>query len=43
MVEVVLMLLVLILVEKLGLKCDKHLNPYRLWWLNDNGEVKVSR
>ena len=30
-------------VEKLGLKCDKHPNPYRLQWLNDSGEVKVNR
>ena len=31
------------LVEKLGLKCDKHPNPYRLQWLNDSGEVKVTK
>ena len=31
------------LVEKLGLECDKHPNPYRLLWLNDSGEVKVTR
>ena len=31
------------LVDKLGLKCIKHPNPYRLQWLNDSGEVKVTR
>ena len=31
------------LVEKLGLPCVKHPRPYRLQWLNDSGEVKVSK
>ena len=31
------------LVEKLGLKCEKHPKPYRLQWLNDSGEVKVTK
>lgn len=31
------------LVEKLGLKCERHPKPYRLQWLNDSGEVKVTR
>ena len=31
------------LVEKLGLKYAKHPNPYRLQWLNNSGEVKVTR
>ena len=31
------------LVEKLGLKCEKHPKPYKLQWLNDSGEVKVTR
>ena len=32
-----------ILVEKLKLKCEKHPKPYRLQWLNDSGEVKVTK
>ena len=31
------------LLEKLELKCGKHPNPYRLQWLNDSEEVKVTR
>lgn len=31
------------MVEKLGLKCEKHICPYRLQWLNDSGEVKVTK
>lgn len=31
------------MVEKLGLHCLKHLTPYKLHWLNDSGEVKVSK
>ncbi|KAF7802344.1 uncharacterized protein G2W53_041455 [Senna tora] len=29
------------LIDKLGLKCEKHPAPYRLQWLNDSDEVKV--
>lgn len=32
-----------ILVEKLGLKGKKHPKPYRLQWLNESGEVKVTK
>ncbi|KAL4360763.1 hypothetical protein GQ457_04G020130 [Hibiscus cannabinus] len=32
-----------IMVEKLGLKTTKHPNPYRLQWLNDGGEIKVTK
>ena len=32
-----------VVVEKLGLNCSKHPNPYRLQWLNNSGEVKVTR
>ncbi|KAF7841818.1 Transposon Ty3-G Gag-Pol polyprotein [Senna tora] len=31
------------LIDKLWLKCEKHLAPYRLQWLNDSGEVKVTK
>lgn len=31
------------MVEKLQLPTLKHLNPYKLQWLNDRGEIKVSR
>lgn len=31
------------MVEKLGLSMIKHPRPYKLQWLNDNGEVKVSK
>ncbi|KAG9454330.1 hypothetical protein H6P81_007234 [Aristolochia fimbriata] len=31
------------LVEKLWLKCAKHPTPYRLQWLNDSGEVRVTK
>ena len=31
------------LVEKLGLPCVKHSRPYCLQWLNDSGEVIVSK
>lgn len=31
------------MVEKLGLTTEKHLKPYRLQWLNDQGEVKVNK
>ena len=31
------------LVEKLGLKEQKHPTPYRLQWLNDCGEVRVTK
>ncbi|XP_016172965.1 uncharacterized protein LOC107615417 [Arachis ipaensis] len=29
------------LITKLGLKCTKHPNPYKLEWLSDVGELKV--
>ena len=29
------------LVAKLGLKVDKHPNPYKLQWLGESGELKV--
>ncbi|KAL4313157.1 hypothetical protein GQ457_01G020360 [Hibiscus cannabinus] len=32
-----------IMVEKLGLKTTKHPNPYRLQWLNDGGEIEVTK
>lgn len=32
----------MILVEKLELKCEKHPKPYRLQWLNDSKESKVT-
>ena len=32
-----------ILVDKLGLETIKHPNPYRLQWLNDSGEAKVTK
>ncbi|KAK9045771.1 hypothetical protein V6N11_051679 [Hibiscus sabdariffa] len=32
-----------IMVEKLGLKTTKHPNPYRLQWLNDGEEVRVTK
>ena len=32
-----------ITVEKLGLPTLKHPRPYKLQWLNDNGEVKVNK
>lgn len=31
------------LIEKLGLKCEKHPKPYRLQWLDDSGKVKVTK
>lgn len=31
------------MVEKLGLLTTKHPRPYKLQWLNDSGEVKVSK
>ena len=31
------------LVEKLNLPTMKHLKPYKLYWLNDCGEVKVNK
>jgi hypothetical protein len=31
------------LVEKLSLPTLKHLNPYRLQWLNDGGYIKVTK
>ncbi|KAF7835915.1 uncharacterized protein G2W53_010774 [Senna tora] len=31
------------LIDKLGLKCEKHPAPYRLQWLNESGEVKVTK
>ena len=30
------------LIEKLGLTTTKHPKPYKLQWLNDMGEVKVT-
>ncbi|KAL4386441.1 hypothetical protein GQ457_09G015450 [Hibiscus cannabinus] len=32
-----------LMVEKLGLATTKHLRPYKLQWLNDGGELKVSK
>ena len=31
------------LVDKLGLKTSKHPMPYRLQWLNNSGDIKVTR
>jgi hypothetical protein len=31
------------LVKKLNLSCIKHPRPYRLQWLNDYGEVRVTK
>ncbi|XP_040948646.1 uncharacterized protein [Gossypium hirsutum] len=31
------------MVDRLGLKTTKHLNPYKLQWLNDGGELKVTK
>ena len=31
------------MVEKLGLPTIKHPRPYRLQWLNDSGEVRVTK
>lgn len=31
------------MVEKLGLPTTKHQKPYKLQWLNDSGEVRVSK
>ena len=31
------------MVDKLGLPTIKHLRPYKLQWLNDNGEVRVTK
>ena len=31
------------LVDKLGLKTTKHLRTYRLQWLNNSGDIKVTR
>ena len=30
------------MVKKLGLKAQKHPKPYRLQWLNEEGEMRVS-
>ena len=30
-------------VEKLGLPTIKHQKPYKLQWLNDSGDVRVSK
>ena len=32
-----------IMVEKLGLPTIKHSKPYKLQWLNDSGEVRVTK
>ncbi|XP_039014624.1 uncharacterized protein LOC120144671, partial [Hibiscus syriacus] len=32
-----------LMVEKLGLKTSKHPNPYKLQWLNDGGEVRITK
>lgn len=32
-----------LMVDKLGLKTQKHPHPYRLQWLNDSGELKVTK
>ncbi|XP_052877270.1 uncharacterized protein LOC128283892 [Gossypium arboreum] len=32
-----------LMVEKLGLSTTKHPNPYKLQWLNDGGELKVTK
>ena len=31
------------LVDKVGLKTTKHPRPYRLQWLNNSGDIKVTR
>ena len=31
------------LVEKLGLTIVPHQKPYSLWWLNENGEIRVTK
>ena len=31
------------MVEKLGLETEKHPKPYKLQWLNDSGEVRVTK
>ena len=33
----------IMLVEKLGLATTKHPTPYKLQWLNDGGELKVTK
>ncbi|XP_039047265.1 uncharacterized protein LOC120187672 [Hibiscus syriacus] len=40
---VVVLTLQVLLVDKLGLKTKKHPNPYKLQWLNDAGELKVTK
>ncbi|KAK8684243.1 hypothetical protein V6N13_040273 [Hibiscus sabdariffa] len=32
-----------VMVDKLGLKTTRHPNPYKFQWLNDDGELKVTR
>ena len=32
-----------IMLEKLGLPMVKHPRPYKLQWLNDNGEIRVNK
>lgn len=32
-----------IMVEKFGLRARKHHRPYKLQWLNNSGEIKVSK
>ncbi|XP_039059944.1 uncharacterized protein LOC120203854 [Hibiscus syriacus] len=32
-----------VMVDKLGLKTTKHPNPYKLQWLNDAGELRVTK
>ena len=32
-----------IMVDKLGLKTTKHPNPDKLQWLNDGGEIRVTK
>ncbi|XP_052477141.1 uncharacterized protein LOC128032567 [Gossypium raimondii] len=32
-----------VMVDRLGLKTTKHPNPYKLQWLNDGGELKVTK
>ncbi|KAA3470751.1 Transposon Ty3-I Gag-Pol polyprotein [Gossypium australe] len=32
-----------LMVEKLGLPKTKHLHPYKLQWLNEGGELKVTK
>jgi len=31
------------LVEKLGLTIVSHPKPYSLWWLNGNGDIRVTK